>query len=279
MEHSKLTVALLQMTSSLDVAENAHHVSQAIGEAAKQGADILSTPEMTNFLSRKKADAFERAVQPSDDLVLKAAIEGAKTHKLWVHLGSLCCALDGEKLVNRSFVINPSGVVVAHYDKIHMFDVDLGDNEVYRESALYQPGEHAVVVDIGPAKIGLNICYDLRFAALQRAQAQAGASILLMPAAFTQPTGEAHWETLLRARAIENGSFVLAAAQTGKHECGRSTHGHSIAFDPWGNILESLAREPGVLYIALDLGLIDQARGKIASLQHDRPFDVLKVRP
>lgn len=276
MSNALIKVALVQMTSALDVAANAAFVRGAIAESAAQGATLISTPEMTNFLAKGRAEAFARAVPEDEDVVLRAAIDAAKAHGVWVHLGSLCIALDGDMLANRTLVITPQGTVAARYDKLHMFDVDLGAGEVYKESALYQKGAHAVTAEMCGAVCGLSICYDLRFAALYQTLAQAGAKILFIPAAFTQPTGEAHWETLLRARAIETGCYVVAAGQTGTHESGRKTHGHSMVVDPWGRVLESLEREPGILYGTLDLQQVDEARRKVPSLSHRRAFDLLK---
>jgi len=267
-------VALLQMTSSLDVAGNAQTVKNAIAQAARNGASFISTPEMTNFLAKSRQQSFDRAVPEADDVVLKTAIDAAKHHSVWVHLGSICVRLSDDTLANRTILIGPDGAIHARYDKIHMFDVELGGDESYRESALYRPGDRAVTAQVGSAKLGLSICYDLRFGGLYRALARAGADILCIPAAFTQPTGEAHWETLLRARAIENGCFVLAAGQTGHHESGRKTHGHSMMIDPWGRVLKSLERQTGLLYSELALSLVQDARSKISSLDHDRSFEV-----
>lgn len=276
MSAKPINIALVQMTSGLDVQANAAYIEDAIAEAAGKGAAFISTPEMTNFLPKTRAQAFDRAVSEDDDIILKAAIERAKIHSVWVHLGSLCILLDDQALANRSFVINPRGQVTARYDKLHMFDVDLGSGEVYQESATYRRGTHAVTTDLCGAAWGLSICYDLRFAALYRTLASAGAHVLLVPAAFTQPTGEAHWETLLRARAIETGCFVLAAGQTGTHESGRKTHGHSIVIDPWGRVLGSLERARSILYASLDLDLVEDARAKVPSLSHSRTFKLHK---
>lgn len=277
MSNAPIKVALVQMTSGLDVDANAAFVRSAIAQGAAQGATLISTPEMTNFLAKGRAEAFARAVPESEDTVLQSAIDAAKTHRVWVHLGSLCIALGGDMLANRTLVITPNGDVTARYDKLHMFDVDLGAGEVYKESALYQQGDYAVTAEMCGAVCGLSICYDLRFAALYQTLAQAGAKILFIPAAFTQPTGEAHWETLLRARAIETGCYVIAAGQTGTHESGRKTHGHSMVIDPWGRVLESLERQPGILYASLDLQQVEEARRKLPSLSHSRTFDLLEA--
>lgn len=276
MSAQPITVAVVQMTSGLDVGANAAHVSSAIAQAASNGAQVITTPEMTNFLSKSKAEAFSRARTEGEDPVLAAAIESAKAHQVWVHLGSLCIALSETQLLNRSFVIDPDGQIAARYDKLHMFDVDLGGGESYKESAIYRKGEHAVTTDMCGAAWGLSICYDLRFPSLYRMLAKAGAGILLVPAAFTQPTGDAHWEVLLRARAIETGCYVLAAGQTGTHESGRKTHGHSMIIDPWGKIVDSLERAPGILYAALDLEQVEEARRKVPALDHGRTFELRK---
>lgn len=276
MSETPITIAVVQMTSSLDVEANAGTVTAAIAEAAGQGAQVISTPEMTNFLSKTKSEAFGRARAESEDSILAAAAQSAKAHKVWVHLGSLCIALSDTQLLNRAFVINPEGHITTRYDKLHMFDVDLGGGEVYRESAVYKQGEHAVLTDVCGAAWGVSICYDLRFPALYRTLAEAGAKVLLIPAAFTQPTGDAHWEVLLRARAIETGCYVIAAGQTGTHESGRKTHGHSMVIDPWGKIIGRLEREPGILYASLDMMQVDAARRKVPALMHGRSFELHK---
>lgn len=270
-------VALIQTTTGLDAEESARHLCDAVAEAASKGAQLISTPEMSNFLAARRKEAMERAKTETDDPVLKSLAAAAKAHSCWVHIGSLCLRGPGDMLVNRGFLIDPSGGIVARYDKIHMFDVDLGKGETYQESALYQPGREAVLAKTPFGGIGLTICYDIRFPALYRNLAEAGADILLVPAAFTQPTGEAHWETLLKARAIETGAYVLAAGQCGAHESGRKTHGHSMVIDPWGKPLATLDRTPGLLYCDIDMTKVDKARRRIPALKHSRAFTVSQV--
>ncbi|MEO0412701.1 MAG: carbon-nitrogen hydrolase family protein [Pseudomonadota bacterium] len=269
--------ALVQMTSGLDPAECAHALTQQIKAAGENGASFVSTPEMSNILPANRKQAFALAQREEDDVVLKAVREAARQAQCWVHIGSLCLKGEDKWLLNRSFMIDPSGAIVTRYDKIHMFDVDLGGGESYRESALYKAGSHAMVLETPLAAFGLSICYDLRFPGLYETLALAGAQILLVPAAFTQPTGEAHWETLLKARAIETGCFVMAAGQTGTHESGRKTHGHTMLIDPWGRQIAALERAPGALYCDMDMTLIGAAREKIPSLQHRKPFELMRV--
>lgn len=270
--------ALVQMTAGLDVERSAAILSSSILDAAKNGAAFVSTPEMSNFLPARKAQALERAVEEDKDQTLQAARSAAFEAGCWVHIGSLCLKGAGDKLVNRGFLINPNGDIIARYDKIHMFDVDLGAGESYRESALYQRGNHCVVVETPLATFGLTICYDVRFPGLYASLAQAGACVMLVPAAFTQPTGEAHWDTLLRARAVENTCFVLAAGQTGQHESGRKTHGHSIAIDPWGSTIGALERAPGILYADINMDAVAQTRAKIPSLGHAKTFELERIK-
>jgi predicted amidohydrolase len=218
---------------------------------------------------------FEHLAIEDDDRSLKAYRELARELKIHLHIGSLALKASAERAVNRSFLIGPDGGILARYDKIHMFDIDLGNGESYRESANYQPGEVAVVADLPWGRIGLTICYDLRFPALYRALAESGAIFLTVPAAFTQKTGEAHWHTLLRARAIENGCFVFAAAQGGVHENKRETFGHSLIIDPWGEIIAEGGTEPGLILATIDPAKVASVRQKVPSLQHGRRFTVL----
>ena len=200
----------------------------------------------------------------------------ARKHKIWLHIGSLAIKVSPDRAANRSFLIDPKGEIVARYDKIHMFDVDLADGESYRESRSYRAGDLAILADLPWGRLGLSVCYDLRFPALYRALAEAGASFLAIPSAFTRQTGEAHWNVLMRARAIENGCFVLAAAQGGTHENGRETYGHSIVVDPWGQVLAESEAEPGVLFADIDPAAVAAARARIPSLQHGRRFEVIE---
>ena len=234
-----MRAAILQSTSGIDPAANAAMVSDAIARAGEQGADMLFSPEMVGYLDRDRARAAATVTSEENDIVLAAAREAAARAGIWVHVGSLPVrdAESDGRFANRSFVIDDSGSVRARYDKVHLFDVDLPTGESWRESAVYRPGNRVVAVDTPWGRIGLTICYDLRFPDLYRALSNAGATLLLMPAAFTVPTGEAHWHVMLRARAIEAAAFVIAPAQVGKHADGRVTYGHSLAIDPWGSVL------------------------------------------
>ena len=263
------------MRSGLDPARNLDTAVKLIEEAKANGADYVQTPEMTNIMELSRDTLFATIAEEDKDPCLAAFRELARKLQLYVHIGSLAIKVSPERAANRSFMIDPQGEIVARYDKIHMFDVDLAGGESYRESRSYQPGESAVLVDLPWARFGLTICYDLRFPALYRALAEAGATVLTIPAAFTRQTGEAHWTTLNRARAIENGSFVLAAAQGGKHENGRETFGHSLIVDPWGRILAEGGTEPGIVMAEIDPAEVTAARSKVPSLQHGRRFDII----
>ena len=276
-----LRAGLVQITGSDDPAENAALIGAALETAAEDGAELICTPEVSNIISF--ARDHQRAVLTDEDgdATLAAAREVAAKKGVWVSLGSLALQPAGGdgRFVNRSFLIDASGGIAARYDKIHMFDVDLDGGESYRESAGFAPGDKAVLADTPWGRIGLTICYDMRFPALHRALAEAGAKIILSPAAFTVPTGKAHWHVLLRARAIETGCFVLAAAQTGKHapkhdpkNRERLTWGHSLAVGPWGEVLTDMREAFGVEVVELDLSAVDKARGKVPSLANARPF-------
>jgi predicted amidohydrolase len=269
-------VALVQMRSGLSPQANLAAAMGFIDEAKRAGADYVQTPEMTNILALNREQLFAAIVPEENDTSLATFRELAHKLKLYVHVGSLAIKSSAEKAVNRGFLINPKGDVVARYDKIHMFDVDLANGESYRESRNYRPGELAVVTDLPWGRLGLSICYDLRFPALYRALAEAGASFLAIPSAFTRQTGEAHWHVLQRARAIENGCYVFAAAQGGRHEHGRETFGHSLIVDPWGRILAEGGTEPGVIMAEIDPAEVAAARGRIPSLQHGRRFEILE---
>ena len=272
---STFTVGLVQMRSGLDPAANLDTASKLIGEAKAGGADYFLTPEMTNIMEIRREGLFAAIVAEEVDASLAAFRELARKHAIHLHVGSLAIKLSGERAANRSFLIDPKGEVVARYDKIHMFDVDLADGETYRESRSYRPGETAVTADLPWGRLGLTVCYDLRFPALYRALAEAGSSFLAIPAAFTRQTGEAHWHVLMRARAIENTCYVVAAAQGGKHENGRETFGHSLVVDPWGRVIAEGGTEPGVVMAEIDLADITTARARIPSLQHGRRFEVI----
>lgn len=262
------------MTSGIDPAINARTMVQAVAAARSAGAEMLFTPEMSGLLDRDRKRGLTNVRNEGNDLVLQAIREAARSHGIWVSIGSLAIAgaRADDRLVNRSFLIGPDGEIVARYDKIHLFDVDLPTGESWRESAAYAPGERAVLADTPLGKTGLTICYDVRFPALYSALTDAGATILTIPAAFTVPTGQAHWHLLLRARAVEAGAFVIAAAQSGLHEDGRETFGHSLVVDPWGNILLDMGTEAGLGICELDLADVDRVRGRIPALAHRRPI-------
>ena len=269
-------VGLIQLRSGRAPAANLDTATKLIREAKQAGADYVLTPEMTNIMELSRERLFAAIVPEENDSSLAAFRELARALSLYLHVGSLAIKASPDKAANRSFLINPKGEIIARYDKIHMFDVDLGNAESYRESQNFRPGELAVLADLPWARFGLSICYDLRFPALYRALAEAGASLLTIPSAFTRLTGEAHWHVLVRARAIENGCFVLAAAQGGAHENGRETFGHSLVVDPWGRILAEGGTEPCVIMADIDPAAVAAARARIPSLQHGRRFEIIE---
>jgi predicted amidohydrolase len=273
---STFRVGLVQMRSGRTPAANIAAAAKLIGEAKSAGADYVQTPEMTNILELKRESLFAAIVPEEEDAALASFRDLARKLGLWLHIGSLAIKVSPDKAANRSFLIDPKGEIVARYDKIHMFDVDLADGESYRESRSYRAGELATMADLPWGRLGLTICYDLRFPALHRALAEAGATFLAVPAAFTKQTGEAHWHVLMRARAIENGSFVFAAAQSGTHEDGRSTFGHSLVIDPWGRVIAEGGTEAGIVLAEIDPGEVAVARSRIPSLQHGRRFEVIE---
>jgi predicted amidohydrolase len=268
--------ALVQMRSGLSPQANVEAAVRLIEEAKRGGASYVQTPEMTNLMEVKRERLFAAIVPEEEDVSLATLREVARACGIHLHVGSLAIKVSPDKAANRSFLINPKGEIVARYDKIHMFDVDLANGESYRESRTYRPGETAVVADLPWGRLGLTICYDLRFPSLYRALAEAGASFISIPSAFTRQTGEAHWHVLMRARAIENGCFVLAAAQGGTHENGRETFGRSLIVDPWGRILAEGGTEPGVILAEIDPAEVAVARGRIPSLQHGRRFEIVE---
>jgi len=273
---SAFKVGLIQMRSGPDPQSNLAAALAAIDEAKRGGADYVQTPEMTNVLAAKREQLFAVIVAEEQDPTLATLREVARKLAIYVHIGSLAIKASPEKAVNRSFLIDRKGNVAARYDKIHMFDVDLDGGESYRESFNYRAGELAVVADLPWGRLGLTICYDLRFPALYRALAEAGASFLAIPSNFTRRTGEAHWHVLQRARAIETGCYVFAAAQGGKHESGRESYGHSLIVDPWGRILAEGGTEPAVLLAEIDPAAVVAARTKIPSLHHGRRFELVE---
>jgi predicted amidohydrolase len=266
-------IALFQSNTGIDPRANADALVGAIEEAAKGDAAMLFTPEMSGLLDRDSQRASTNLRREEDDHVLAACREAAREHGIWLHLGSVAVLVDDGKVANRGFVIDRNGNIRARYDKIHLFDVDLPTGESWRESTVYRPGNGAVLVNGTPAgKLGLTICYDLRFPTLFARIAEADADVISVPAAFTVPTGRAHWHVLLRARAIEAGVFVVAAAQVGRHEDGRQTFGHSVVVDPWGDVLLDMGEERGVGFADIDLARISDVRSRIPALNHRRPI-------
>lgn len=274
---TRLVVALVQMRSGRQPSANREEVVARVREAADLGASFVQTPEMTALLERDKAALFDKIRPQDDDETITALREVARARRITVQIGSLAVR-EGDKVANRGVMITPDGAVLATYDKIHLFDVDLPNGESWRESATYVRGERAVLADTPAGLIGMSICYDIRFPYLYRAYAEAGATVLTAPAAFTRQTGEAHWSVLQRARAIETGSFVLSAAQGGLHEDGRETYGHSIVVDPWGRVLAEGGSEPGLVMAEIDLAAVAAARARIPSLTHTRPVTIETAR-
>jgi deaminated glutathione amidase len=273
-----MKIAIGQTNSGINPTENAATLVAMAETAAQAGAKMLFTPEMSGLLDRDRARAATNITTEADDIVLSALCKAAAAHNIWIALGSLALAGEREdgRLVNRSFVIDDRGIIRARYDKLHLFDVDLTTGESWRESARYAPGDIAVVVDTPIATLGLSVCYDLRFPALYGALSDAGAQLLAVPAAFTVPTGEAHWHILLRARAIENAAYVVAAAQSGLHQDGRSTYGHSLVIDPWGNVLLDMGEGQGVGFAEIDLEAVQKTRNQVPVLDHRRPIPHVK---
>jgi predicted amidohydrolase len=270
-------ICVLQMTSGIDPAVNAATLVDAIRAAAAGGAEMLFTPEMSGLIDRDRARGASSIVTEDKDLVLAAVCKAAADARIWVHLGSLAIRRPDGKFANRGFVIDPAGRICARYDKLHLFDVDLPTGESWRESAAYVGGDAAVVVDTPAGMLGTTICYDLRFADLYRALSDAGATILSVPAAFTRPTGAAHWHILLRARAIEAGAFAVAAAQTGIHADGRATYGHSLVVDPWGEVILDMGEEAGLAFAEIDSARVDAVRSRIPVISHRRAIPPVSV--
>ena len=268
------TAACVTMRSGREPAANRDAAARMIREAAAAGADFVQTPEITNICDRNKAAILEKTVTEDRDETLAALREVARETRVTLQIGSLALRSTGERLANRGFMIGPDGSVLASYDKVHLFDVDLPNGESWRESNSYDGGSSAPVVETALGPIGMSICYDVRFAGLYRALAEAGAEILTAPACFTRQTGEAHWQVLQRARAIETGSFMISAAQAGTHEDGRETWGHSIIVDPWGRVLAEGGAEPGLVMAKIDRALVTDARARIPTLKNGRPFRV-----
>lgn len=272
-----LKIAILQMTSGIDPAANAETLVSAVHAAAKSGAAMLFTPEMSGLLDSNRERARPHIVAEEENAVLAAVQAAARDAGIWVHVGSL--ALKGpERSFNRGFVISSDGSIRARYDKLHLFDVDLPTGESWRESNAYVPGSNSVVAQTPIGTLGMTICYDVRFPALFQALSGAGANVISVPAAFTVPSGEAHWHVLLRARAIENACWIIAAAQSGTHEDGRSTFGHSLVIDPWGRVVLDMKNEVGLGFAEIDLAQVEDVRSRIPVISHRRSIPFVEVR-
>lgn len=271
---SKLPVACVQFTAGLQWSDHAEEVARLIRMAAGTGAKFIATPENTGGMVKNREELKEQAPTIDTHPAVPAFSELARETGAWLLCGSVAVrpSAPASRPVNRSLLFAPDGSIAAHYDKIHLFDVDLPGGESHRESALFDSGDSAKLTDMGRIKLGLTICYDLRFASLFRSLAQAGAEIITVPSAFTVPTGEAHWEVLLRARAIETGAFILAPAQTGLHPNGRRTWGHSLIIDPWGRVLADAGDKPGVAVAVIELNRVREVRQVLPQLEHDKPF-------
>lgn len=266
--------ALIQMCSGVDMARNFSDASAMIREAAVQGAQYVLTPEMTNIFEADRERLKSLVRREEEDACVAGFSQLAQELHIWLHAGSLALRVSADRLVNRSLLFAPDGALVARYDKIHLFDVDMPSGERIRESDTFAPGSEAVVANLPWGPLGLSICYDMRFPNLYNTLANAGAMFMAVPAAFTVPTGKAHWHVLLRSRAIETGSFVFTAAQGGAHECGRHTFGHSLAVTPWGEIMVEAGIEPGVLVFEVDEELVNRDRGRIPALKNARAFNL-----
>lgn len=272
------TAAAIQMCSGVDPERNAASMVRLVRAAAAKGATYVQTPEMTGVLQRNRAAAKAVLCDESNDIIVKTGSALAAELGIYMHVGSTAIALDDGKMANRGFLFGPDGKILNRYDKIHMFDVDLDNGESWRESAAYRPGSEARVLSLPFAEMGFTICYDVRFPQLFRAQAVAGAEVMTVPAAFTKQTGEAHWEILLRARAIENGVFIIAAAQAGLHEDGRETFGHSMIVDPWGKVLASAGPAGEAVILAeIDPAAVKAAHDKIPNLKNGREFSIERI--
>ncbi|MCH7629145.1 MAG: carbon-nitrogen hydrolase family protein [Proteobacteria bacterium] len=264
-------VGLLQMTSGIDPAANAATMVAAVTRARGEGAAMLFTPEMSGLIDRERKRGAEHVVPEGESPVLAAVREAAAKAGLWVHIGSLAVRIDGDLWANRAFVIDPAGEIAARYDKIHMFDVDLATGESWRESAAYRPGEQVVTVECPVGRLGLAICYDIRFPALFEELERRACDAIAIPAAFTVPTGRAHWHLMQRARAVEASAFVISAAQVGHHEDGRETYGHSLVIDPWGEVLLDMGGDAaGLGFATIDLARIGEVRRQLPSLANKR---------
>ncbi|HEY3638692.1 MAG TPA: carbon-nitrogen hydrolase family protein [Rhizomicrobium sp.] len=269
---SRFTAACVQLRSSDDIDDNIRTASALIRDARKAGADFIATPENTTLMAPDGGAKLERSKSEAEDTALPVFAALAKELGIWLLIGSLAIKVGDRKTANRSFLIDPHGSIVARYDKIHLFDVDLPSGEQYRESNTVAGGAQAVTADLPWGRIGLSVCYDLRFPHLYRTLARHGAFALTVPSAFTETTGKPHWHVLLRARAIENGAFVIAPAQGGLHANGRRTYGHSLIVSPWGDILAEAGTDPGIILAEIDPAASAEARARIPSLLHDRDY-------
>ena len=275
---SDFTAACVQLRSGKNIADNIELCSDLIRQAADAGARFIQTPEMTNVLVRSRDELMERIAGEDEDMTVARLRKLAEELGVWIHIGSIAVRF-GDKVANRGFLLSPEGRIAARYSKIHMFDVDLPNGESWRESATYEPGTKTVIAELPWARLGMAICYDVRFPAIFREQARQGAEILSAPAAFTRQTGEAHWHVLQRARAIENGAYVISAAQGGRHEDGRETYGHSVIVDPWGVVIGELDHdEPGFLTAVIKPEETGKARQRIPAIANERDFSVEIVR-
>ncbi|XHC08772.1 carbon-nitrogen hydrolase family protein [Labrenzia sp. ac12] len=270
---TSFTAACIQLRSGKTISDNADAAESLIRAAAKDGAQFVQTPEMSNVLVRSREELLERISDAGDDQFLKRARALAAELGIYLHLGSLAVLAGNGKVANRAFLIGPDGKILATYDKIHMFDVDLPNGESWRESATYEPGTQTVIADLPFAKVGMAVCYDIRFPAIFRTQARQGAQVLTGPAAFTRQTGQAHWHVLQRSRAIENGAYVISAAQGGTHEDGRETYGHSLIVDPWGAVIAEIDNDdPGYVLAEIDPQKVADARARIPAIANERDF-------
>jgi predicted amidohydrolase len=275
---SPFTVGLVQMNSGPEIEPNIESASAFIREAAAGGAKLIVTPENTTMIETVREKQMARAYPEEKHPGVSAFSELARELGVWLSIGSMTIGLGGDKAANRSFLFGPDGGIAARYDKVHMFDVEVPDGQTYRESATFRPGEEAVLADLPWGRLGITICYDIRFPYLYRALAKAGASFITTSAAFTEMTGKAHWHVLQRARAIETGCFIFAAAQTGEHTNKRRTYGHSLVVAPWGEVLADGGTETGVVLAEIDPALVAKARSTVPSLENDRPFELRQRR-
>jgi predicted amidohydrolase len=273
-----LRISCLQVTAGNDLDENVQAALELVDQSVAAGADFVLMPENVTMMEWGRKAIISKAQRETDHKGLAAFQECAQRHGIWIHTGSLSISLDDGRVANRTYVLNDKGEVAAQYDKIHMFDVDLGGGERYAESSTFAPGDKAVIVDLPWGRLGLTICYDLRFPSLYRNLGKAGAEIIAVPSAFTQVTGDAHWHVLLRARAIETGSFIVAPAQTGSHPGDRKTFGHALIIDPWGRVVADAGTEPGFKSAEIDLSQVEKVRKRMPSLSHGRQFEALSEK-